>query len=278
MLQNAHLATLANGTRVSVWQGDIAASTTDAVVNAANASSFTRLDGGVSGALRNACDPEIAAAIDAPKFRFGAGGERCTAPEPLEVGQVRFQDTFGRLRGAGVRWIIHALGPNWQDADVSEPDAMFAEMAPRIRDTVTAAIHSATLLGARSVTIPALSGGIFTHKPFDDDSRALHEAEQRTARRELVAAIFAWGERCSAAERSATRIDEIVIVTLPATGRLRRQAEAEARMLEDAIAEHLQAAGGDGTKMPRGDESKRAAVEGGGNCTLTAASPSTRTQ
>jgi hypothetical protein len=43
------------GTTVRVVQANIATVTTAGVINAANASSFTRLDGGVSGALREAC-------------------------------------------------------------------------------------------------------------------------------------------------------------------------------------------------------------------------------
>ena len=191
------VAILANGSTLRLRRGDIAQSTTDAVVNAANASSFTRLDSGVSGALRNACAPEIEASVTAPKFRFvllptegdtesSGGASNYTiepAPESLKADQIRYQNSFGGLRDQGVKWIIHALGPNWIDEDVSDHENMFAQVAPRIRATVTAALECASRLGARSVTLPALSGGIFTHKPFDDQSRQLHKLEQRIARR-----------------------------------------------------------------------------------------------
>ena len=40
---------------ISVIEADISSATTEAVVNAANSLSFMPMDGGVSGALRNAC-------------------------------------------------------------------------------------------------------------------------------------------------------------------------------------------------------------------------------
>ena len=242
---------LANGIKLSVRRGDIAESTTDVVVNAANASSFTHLDSGVSGALRNACAPDIEASVSAPKFRFvlihtegdkesngGASNYTIeTAPESLKADQVRYQNTFGGLRDQGVKWIIHALGPNWIDEDASDPERMFAQVAPRIRATVTAALECASRLGARSVTIPALSGGIFTHKAFDDESRQLHRMEQRIARRELVGAIFDWAEKqCGGIK---TSIESLVIVTLLPKGRRRRQVQAEAEMLDEAIVGQL---------------------------------------
>ena len=245
-------AILANNIKLSVRLGDIAESTTDAVVNAANSASFTRLDSGVSGALRNACAPDIQAAVTAPKFRFvlsqtegdkdkvsNGGTSNYTiepAPESLKADQIRHQNTFGGLRDQGVKWIIHALGPNWMDEDASDPERMFAQVAPRIRATVTAALECASRLGARSVTLPALSGGIFTHKPFDDASRRLHTMEQRIARRELVGAIFDWAkEQCG----TTTSIESVVIVTLLPKGRRKRQAQAEVEMLEEAVAEQL---------------------------------------
>jgi len=246
---------LANGATLSVRFGDIAKSTTDVVVNAANASSFTRIDSGVSGALRNACAPEIAAAISAPKFRFARADKDedssdkkntkdsyviVAASEPLIAGQVRFQDAFGVLRDIqGVRYIVHALGPNWMDEDASDPDQMVSRIAPRIHATVIAALDCASRLGASSVSLPALSGGIFTHKPFDDKSRCLHELEQRIARQQLVRAIFAWAKKQCDAGKSASSVKSVVVVALPAKGRRRRQARAERSMLEKAIAEQL---------------------------------------
>jgi len=236
------VAKLSNGATLSVRYGDICKSKTDAVVNAANASSFTRIDGGVSGALRNACAPEISSAISASKFRFAHfNGESdvkdvvVTAPQPLKVGQVRFQDTFGALRDVqGVRWIIHALGPNWMDEDSSDLDKMVSRISPRIHATVIAALDCASRLGASSVSLPALSGGIFTHKPFDDKSKRLHEFEQRIARQQLVRAIFAWAEK-----QSTSSVKSVIIVALSVKGRRRRHASVERTMIEDAIAEHL---------------------------------------
>ena len=233
------VAKLSNGTTLSLRFGDICKSKTDVVVNAANASSFTRIDGGVSGALRNACRPEIASAISAPKFRFATNNVKVPAPEPLKVEEVRFQDTFGTLRDVqGVRWIIHALGPNWQDEDSSDHDQMVSRVSPRIHATIITALDCASRLGASSISLPAISGGIFTHKPFDDKSRELHELEQRVARQQLVRAIFAWAKREELKDETSS-LKSIIIVTLPAKGRRKRQARAERKMLEDAIAEQL---------------------------------------
>ena len=44
---------------VCIVEGDISRSKTDGVVNAANESSFTPMDGGISGALRDACSPDV---------------------------------------------------------------------------------------------------------------------------------------------------------------------------------------------------------------------------
>ena len=122
------------------------------------------------------------------------------------------------------------------DEDASDPERMFAQVAPRIRATVTAALECASRLGARSLTLPALSGGIFTHKPFDDESRHLHTMEQRIARSELVGAIFDWAEKQGGTK---TSIESVVIVTLLPKGRRKRQAQAEVEMLEEAVTEQL---------------------------------------
>ena len=195
-------------------------------MNTANASNL--VDGGVRRDESSVI--QIASAISAPKF---LRDKQCQCQHRnLKVGEVRFHDTFGTLRDVqGVRWIIHALGPNWQDEDSSDPDQMVSRVSPRIHATIITVLDCASRLGASSISLPAISGGIFTHKPFDDKSRELHELEQRVARQQLVRAIFAWAKREELKDETSS-LKNIIIVTLPAKGRRKRQAREERKMLE----------------------------------------------
>ena len=91
----------------------------------------------------------------------------------------------GRLRSQGVEWIVHALGPAWQNYDARSPD-FFPAVAEQIRRTVFAALVVTEQLRATGVTLPAISGGIFCHQPFDAASRGLNHKEQLIARRQLL--------------------------------------------------------------------------------------------
>lgn len=222
---------LSNGTELVIEQIDIALATTAVVVNAANASSFTRHDAGVSGALREACAPDQTAAVHAPRYQYDLAGQAVLTPHPLKEGGVRFQQAYGRLRSQGVEWIVHALGPAWQDYNPRSPD-FFPAVGQQINRTVFGALVVAEQLRATGVTLPAISGGIFCHQAFDAASRALNAKEQLTARRQLLQATIDW-----AAAFPTPAIRRIVVVTPPPVGRRTEKAAGEAGMLLEAAAQ-----------------------------------------
>jgi O-acetyl-ADP-ribose deacetylase (regulator of RNase III) len=156
MRQSKTVATYrAGGARLLVVEGDISLSTTAAVVNAANPASFTPMDGGVSGALRNACLPDNVIGKDKMCWPEDEG-EPTTSPrvEPHHAGAHR---AAGRLASQGVQWIVHAVGPVWKEYPAEA--ATFDVVGPLIYDTCRRALATAVKCGATSVTIPALSGG-----------------------------------------------------------------------------------------------------------------------
>jgi O-acetyl-ADP-ribose deacetylase (regulator of RNase III) len=121
------------GTDVWVWQGDITAAGTEAIVNAANNQGW--LGSGVAGAIRRAAGDQVEA--------------EAVAQAPWPVGDA-VRTGPGRLAGRGVKAILHA-----------------AAMAPG-RPASAAAVGSATAAALRlaadeglvSVALPALGTGV----------------------------------------------------------------------------------------------------------------------
>eukprot|EP00667_Euglena_gracilis_P022252 EG_transcript_24695 len=181
---------------VDIIQADITSMHMDVVVNAANPESFMPMDGGVSGALRNMCRP-----VDVtrqPKVWWDdAGVEHRDVRLPCT--QAGVQAAAGGLRDRGVLFVVHAVGPNWNDFPIA--DATFARVLPLIRRTVSRALAAAERIGARSCAIPAISGGIFTHWREHSD---IKQQEQRAARRAVVEAVVAWAAGQS--DASALRV------------------------------------------------------------------------
>ena len=89
---------------------------------------------------------------------------------------------------------MHALGPAWQDYDARSPD-FFPAVGAQIKRTVFGALVVAEQLRATGVTLPAISGGIFCHQPFDPASHGLNHKEQMTARRQLLQVTLPVGVR-----------------------------------------------------------------------------------
>jgi hypothetical protein len=95
-------------------------------VNAANGRSFTPADGGVSGALRNACsevgaEGEYQDVCGALKTWVDPEKGVCTGHE-IPVTQVAPQQAGGALRRLGVQQIYHAVGPRWDREGGHPPD------------------------------------------------------------------------------------------------------------------------------------------------------------
>jgi O-acetyl-ADP-ribose deacetylase (regulator of RNase III) len=121
-------------TRLSTIHADITTLEVDAVVNAAN--SAMRGGGGVDGAIHAAGGPAVLA--------------DCTArfPDGLPTGDAGWT-TAGDLPA---RWIIHTVGPN-RHAGETDP----AQLA----SCFTRSLDVAVELGARSVSFPAVSAGVY---------------------------------------------------------------------------------------------------------------------
>ena len=105
----AYLASFIVGgtTTVHVAAGDIGASSTAAVINAANPASFTPMDSGVSGALRNACSPDVVTGKD--KMMWPDEGDDAYTSRRVEPHHAGAQASGGRLAAQAdlARWLPH---------------------------------------------------------------------------------------------------------------------------------------------------------------------------
>ena len=90
-------------TDVSIVEGDVARSTTEAVVNAANSHSFTWTDGGVSGALRNANAPDDV--VGKEKQLWDSDGEPLAPSTFVPPHCAGAQPAGGRMAANGVKFI-----------------------------------------------------------------------------------------------------------------------------------------------------------------------------
>ena len=143
--------------RIAVVVGDLAAPDPawglDTLVNAANQTLLA--GGGVDGALHNAAGSELQA------FARTLGG--------CPTGLAKPSPAF-KLEGAGIRRILHAVGPEWTGvADTGVPGAPGDETAAlgyTLEDTQLASCYASCLrlaveAGARGVGFPAISTGAF---------------------------------------------------------------------------------------------------------------------
>lgn len=130
------------GRTMALRVGDIARVPADAIVNAANEGLVG--GGGVDGAIHRAGGPAIMADLVA---RYGPA-RRC--PTGSAVVSVA-----GDLPA---RWVVHAVGPIWRGGGSGEPEALAS--------AYRTAVGLADGLGARSVTLPAISCGIYGY-PVD---------------------------------------------------------------------------------------------------------------
>jgi O-acetyl-ADP-ribose deacetylase (regulator of RNase III) len=123
------------GRRLAIVLGDITVIPADAIGNAANSSLMG--GGGVDGAIHAAGGPTIMAEL---RRRFPGGTPTGTA----------VATTAGRLPA---RWVIHAVGPVWGGGRNGE--------AELLASAYRRAIRLADELGAMSLTLPAISAGIY---------------------------------------------------------------------------------------------------------------------
>lgn len=133
---------------LAIVRGDITRIPADAIVNAANESLAG--GGGVDGAIHRAGGPAIMADLEA---RYGPLGVR-GCPTGSAVLTVA-----GDLPA---RWVVHAVGPIWRGGRSGEEDAL--------RSAYRSSLQIADEVGARSVTFPAVSCGIYDY-PLDEGAR-----------------------------------------------------------------------------------------------------------
>jgi O-acetyl-ADP-ribose deacetylase (regulator of RNase III) len=116
----------------TVVQGDIAATTADALVNAAGTS--LRMGSGVAGALRRAAGDGL--------------DEAAMAKGPVDLGAVAVTDAYG----LDADYVIHAAAmPHYGDGQAT---------AESIRDATLNALAAADERGCRSLVVPALGCGV----------------------------------------------------------------------------------------------------------------------
>ena len=155
-------------TKITLVRGDITERSVDAIVNAANSSLLG--GGGVDGAIHRKGGPEILQACrDLRNSSYGGG---------LPTGRA-VATTAGRLPA---RWVIHTVGPVWSAGeDRSEALASCYRESLRVADE----------LGARTVSFPAISTGIYGW-PMDDGARIAVGTvrEARTEVREVCFVLF----------------------------------------------------------------------------------------
>ena len=120
---------------LALVEGDITTIAADAIGNAANAALAG--GGGVDGAIHRAGGPAIVAELRA-RHPYGTPTGTAVATSAGEL---------------PARWVIHAVGPRWQGGGHGEPELL----ASAYRSVLTLAAE----LGARTVTLPAISMGIY---------------------------------------------------------------------------------------------------------------------
>ena len=119
------------GVTLQIVRGDITMEEVDAIVNAAN--SHLQHGGGIAGAIVRRGGREI-------------------QDESNRIGFVPTGQAV--VTGAGrlpAKYVIHAVGPIWGEGNEEQ----------KLRNAVTHALEQASKLGIRSISIPAISSGIF---------------------------------------------------------------------------------------------------------------------
>ena len=131
------------------------------------------MDNGVSGALRNACRPDVVIEMEKTWWDDTGQAQRSLVIPSTQAG---VQAAGGGLRARGVNHIIHAVGPIWTDYPIHPSTP--GRVLPLLTRTVRRALAAAECIGATAVALPAISGGIFTHWRPDSD---IKQIEQRQA-------------------------------------------------------------------------------------------------
>ena len=132
------------GRILALARGDITTFESDAIVNAAN--SALAGGGGVDGAIHRRGGPSIMAEL---RTRHADG---CPTGSAVITGA-------GNLPAG---WVVHAVGPIWRGGQHGEPEILAA--------AYRTALDLANMAGARTVSLPAISAGVYGY-PLQEAAR-----------------------------------------------------------------------------------------------------------
>lgn len=165
---------------ITLVEGDITRIAAGAIVNAANSSLLG--GGGVDGAIHRAAGPGL---LDECRKLRALGG--CRTGDAKLTGGYRLP----------ARYIIHTVGPVWQDGTKGEAD-LLASCYRRC-------FEIAAEQGVRSIAFPAISCGVYR---FPADRAALIAVRESraalAARPELDVILVAFGAEIKAAYEAAS--------------------------------------------------------------------------
>jgi O-acetyl-ADP-ribose deacetylase (regulator of RNase III) len=128
-----------NNVKLKVVKGDITQENLDAIVNPAN--SYLKHGGGVAGAIVRAGGEIIQRESDEYVSKYG----------PLPVGSATIT-SGGNLKA---KYVIHTVGPRWGEGNEQE----------KLQKAVRSVLELAKEKGIKSISIPAISCGIFGFPP-----------------------------------------------------------------------------------------------------------------
>jgi len=152
-----------SGRTLRLTIGDITKVAADAIVNAANAGLVG--GGGVDGAIHRAGGPSIMQELDRIRPRIGG---RCPTGSAVATGA-------GSLPA---QWVFHAVGPVYRGGAQGE--------ALDLASCYRTCLDMAEERGARSITFPAISTGVYGY-PLDGAARvAVAEVKRHLEREQSV--------------------------------------------------------------------------------------------